>query len=501
MQPPAKEPTVIPLRIQMYRCAIGLAVCTAALVLACGAYAQSSALSLRQVIGLLRSRQYSQALKATDHLLAAQPHDCRLLSLRGLAQNGLRKPAEAADSFKQALRYCPDDLLALEGAAQIEYARHQPDAIPLLQRILKLRPGSVTSHAMLAALYRKDGKCREALPHFAASSRMFASRPKFQQAYAFCLADTGKYKQAAANYRQVLGSSSNQAARFNLALVEWKLHESKQALKTLQPLLADKKQEAVLTLGARLAQETGNIPLAVKLLREAILAQPKNLANYLEFAQIAFNHHSAKVGIDMINAGLTQLPNAARLYLARGVLEVQLSKYPKAIADFEHAHKLEPQLSLAMDAMGIMESQQYKHTAALKLFRKQARLHPKDSLLQYLYAESLSESSSKGATQQAIAAARKSIAINPHYAPVRDLLALLYLHTHEPKRALEEAQAALRIDPTDDTALYHEIMARRRLGQTAQVQKLVKELAVMRRSNAQRQKAHHHYVLKDEMSH
>lgn len=490
------------IRSQIRRLAVLCAFCVWALGMMCGATARSSGTNVERVIQLLQSHQFSLALQDTDAMLASQPHDCRLLSLRGIALNGLQRPVEAVQSFKKALRYCPENLLALEGAAEIEYARRQPDVVALLQRILKLRPDDVTTNAMLASVYRENGECKEALPHFAASRQIILQQPKYQQAYAFCLADTGRYKQAAAIYKQILGTDQDDAVLFNLALVQWKMHDVKTALGTLQPLLANTHQEAVLTLGARLAEETGDTPMAVKLLHAAIVQQPKNLANYLAFAQIAFNHHSAQVGIDMVNAGLTQLPKAAQLYLARGVLEVQLSKFSAAIADFEQAHKLAPQLSLAMDAMGIMESQQYKQTAALDLYRKEARLHPKDGLLQYLYAEALSESgSTKDATQVAIAAAEKSAAIDPGYAPSRDLLALLYLRLNKPEKSLAEAQVALKIHPTDDVALYHEIMARRRLGQTAEVQELVKKLAGMRKSNTQRQKAGHRYVLKDEMAH
>jgi tetratricopeptide (TPR) repeat protein len=471
-------------------------------MIACGARAESDEQNVQKIVMLLRLDDYGRSLESVNQMLKATPHDCRLLSLRGIALNGLGKPTEAVASFKTALKYCPGNLLALEGAAQIEYARQKPDAVGLLRGILKQRPEDVTANAMLASLYRAKGDCEEALPHFKASQQVFAAKPKFQQAYAYCLADAGHYKQAAANYEAILGSEQDEAVRYNLALVQWKLNDAKAALKTLQPLLASSHQEAVLTLGARLAEDTGDTPMAVKLLRAAIVQQPKNVANYLEFAQIAFNHKSSQVGIDMVNAGLTQLPNAAQLYLARGVLEVQVSKFDAAIMDFEKAHKLAPQLSLAMDAMGIVESQQYKQTAALDTYRKEARLHPKDSLLQYLYAEALSESgTAKDATEAAITAAERSVALEPNYAPARDLLALLYLRKNDPHKALAEAQAALKIHPTDDVALYHEIMARRRLGQTAEVNKLVKELAVMRKENAQRQRARHRYVLKDEMAH
>ena len=468
-------------------------------VLPGGAAAQSSGPDAGPVIQMLREHRNQEAVAAADQLLAQAPHDCRLLSLRGIALNGTHKPGEAERSFESALQYCPDDLLALEGAAEIAYAQRQPEASRLLLRILAVRPEDVTAHAMLASFYRGQGDCRAALPHFEASQALFASRPKFREAYAFCLAEAEQYAQAAAAYEAVLAEAPDPAARYNLALVEWKLHDPKKALDTLRPLLTGDANEMVLALGSRVAEEAGDTPLAVKLLRSAMMRKPKDMENYLEFAQISFNHHSFQVGIDMLDAGLTQLPKAAPMYVARGVLEVQLSQSEQAIADFERAHKLDPELSLAMDAMGIVESQQYKQSAALELFGKQVRLHPTDALLQYLYAEALADASSEtDATPKAIQAAEKSVAIEPGYAPARDLLALLWLRVQQPQKALEQAQAALKIQPDDDVALYHEIMARRRLGQTEQVQALVKQLAAMRSQNAQKEKAGHHYMLQEE---
>lgn len=480
------------------RVLIAGAACVSALLIACSVQAQTEEQSVRQIVMLQRLNKYQQSLALAEKLLVARPQDCRLWSLRGMALDELQKPVEAERSFKKELEYCPEDLVALEGAAQVAYERREPDTVGLLDRVLKVYPDDVTAHAMLASVYRAEGECLKALPHFEASTQVFVGHPKYQQAYAFCLAATGHYPQAADNYKHILGVDQDEAVRFNLALVQWKMHEARAALATLKPLLANTHQETVLVLGAKLAEEMGDTPAAVKLLRAAIIQQPKNLANYLEFAQIAYNHHSAQVGIDMLNAGLMQLPNAAQIYLARGVLEVQLSRFDSAIADFKKAHKLAPQLSLAMDAMGIIDSQQYQQTAALELYRREVKLHPDDSLLQYLYAEALSGAN---AGQEAIVAAETSVRLEPNYAPARDLLALLYLRTNNPHKALTEAQAALKINPADDVALYHEIMAQRQLGRTAEVQKLVKELIVIRKKNTQEQKAEHRYVLEDEVAH
>jgi tetratricopeptide (TPR) repeat protein len=474
------------------------ALLVAILAAAAALPSQSQQADAGTVIQLLREHQDQAALSDTETLLAQHPHDCRLLSLRGIALNNLQRQAEAERSFHDALRNCPDDLAALEGAAEIAYAKKRPEAVELLEQILKLRPQDVTTHAMLASVDRAKGDCRAALPHFEASEALFGSRSEFREGYAYCLAQTEQYTQAEAVYRTVMEEAPNATARYNLALVEWKLQDAKAALETLRPLLASNANEMELTLGARVAEDAGDTPLAVQLLRSAILANPTDETNYLEFAQISFNHQSFQVGIDMIRAGLTQLPNAAPLYLARGVLEVQLSQPNEAIADFERAHALEPQLSLAMDAIGIVESQQYKQSTALNLFAAQAHLHPRDALLEYLYAEALSDAKPEtDVTDKAIAAAERSVALEPRYSAARDLLAQLWLRSNQPQKALEQALAALKIDPNDDVALYHEMMARRRLGQNDQVQVLAKQLAAMRSENIRKETESHRYVLKE----
>jgi hypothetical protein len=73
------------------------------------------------------------------------------------------------------------------------------------------------------------------------------------------------------------------------------------------------------------------------------------------------------------------------------------------------------------------------------------------------------------------------------------------LRAGQPERAAEQAEAARKIDPGDETALYQEIMAKRRLGQTAEVQKLVQQLAELRKTNTDQQRQRKGYVLKDEV--
>ena len=66
-----------------------------------------------------------------------------------------------------------------------------------------------------------------------------------------------------------------------------------------------------MSLAAEINDSVGNIPEAVELYRKAIQADPKNTQNYRGFAALSLNHEAFQAGIDMIDFGLTQIPQAA----------------------------------------------------------------------------------------------------------------------------------------------------------------------------------------------
>ncbi len=456
------------------------------------------------VVTALKTGDSQRALTLTKDALQHAPHDCRLLSLQAIAHTGLHQQQLALASFHKALSFCPSYLPALEGAAQITFA-HDPDkAIPLLERILTLQSENPTAHAMLATTLRAQERCPEALRHYAASAVLFPSRPDLLQAYGSCLAQTGDLKAALAQYVALLTSSPKDAIRYDVALLQWKTHANDDALATLAPLLSTSPEEHALALASKLHEEQGDTPGAVSLLRQAILAAPDDVDNYLDFAAIAFNHKSFQVGIDMLDAGVDRLPGAAPLYVARGVLEVQLAKGDVAITDFEQAHRLDPKLSFAVDAVGIMQSQQHQDGRSLAIFETEANRHPDDPLLQYLLAEQLSQRSDEqnaSNLQSAIVAARRATTLDPHYQAAHDLLARLYVQTKQPGLAIQQAELALAEDPNDQVALYQEMMARRATGNKEEIQALVARFNEARRLNDKKQQNVDRYRLQDQLSH
>src|SRR4029077_16257922 len=135
--------------------------------------------------------------------------------------------------------------------------------------------------------------------------------------------------------------------RYLLASMQIMARKPKDALATLQPMLdAGRPTAETFQLVSSAAEDAVDTPQAVSTLRQAILLDPRNVSLYLDFANISFAHESFQVGIDVISEGMLLQPRAAPLYVARGVLYVQLAQYDKAEADFEKAYALDPHQSL-----------------------------------------------------------------------------------------------------------------------------------------------------------
>ena len=459
-------------------------------VLATSAPAQTTQpAAVSAVVSQLRAGNPSAALDLAQKALGSHSGDCQLLSLEGVAFAAQQQGEKALESFHHALTHCPKYLPALEGAAQLEYARKSPEAIPLLQRVLAQTPNNPPAEAMLATSLARAGNCTAALPRLATLAAILgADHPELQQTYATCLADSGDVTAALGQYKSLAAQHPTDAYQYDIAVLTWRNHDGQGAVAALQPLLNAGTFEPAFSLASRIAESLGDTAHAVEWLRTAIVLAPDNIDNYLAFANLAFVHSSFQVGIDVLNAGVARLPTAAPLLVARGVLEVQLSQEQQAIADFQQAHKLDPQLSLSTDALGIVKSQQHQDQASVNLFRQGAAQHPDDPIVQYLLAEQISSHDSTDANLlAAIAAAKRATELDPQYEPAHNLLAQLYLRAQKPTLAIEQAKLALAQDPNDQEALYQELMASRRSGDRAAVKALVARLNAARKQNADKQ--------------
>lgn len=460
---------------------------------------QSSVDPTGPVTAALRSGNFGKALELLQSALEQSPGNPQLWTLQGLAYSGKGQRTEARTSFHKALKISPEYLPALEGAAQVEYEMGGQEAAVLLQRVLKLVPKDPTAHAMLATLAYKSHNCPEALIHFEQSASLLDSQPEAQRGYGICLSKTKQYDKAIAVFQRLVSShDSDQRDRMRLSALQLTAGRPADAIQTLDPLLQNHPDSNVLALAGEAYEEQKDTPEAVRLLHQAIVQNPEDVDLYLQFADISFVHQSFQVGIDMINAGLKLQPKAAPLYLARGILYVQLADYDHAEADFEKANELDPYLSVSEVARGMVAEQKDDLDKALAVVGSRLKKRPNDPLLLYVQADILVQKNpdvDSPEFNQAIASARKASQIQPELVSARDTLAKLYLQAEKDELAVQESRASLRYDPNDQVALYHLIVGLRRTGHKAELPPLLQRLAELRQKATREEGEHNRYKL------
>ena len=449
----------------------------------------------------LQSGEFDRALALLRPAIEQSPRNPQLWMLQGLAESGKGDRKSALASYQSALRISPEYLPALEGAAQLQYEAGNAAAAPLLERILRLRPGDVTSHAMLAVLDYRRGDCAGAVTHFSQSEPALGSQPGALQEYGFCLLQLKQTGKALQIFQGLMDAHPEDArARRALAAVQLGASEPQNALATLQPVLRENPDVDTMRLASAVYEANHDTPHAVEILRQAIVQDPKDTALYVDFADLAMNHQSFQAGIEMVDTGLRLQPAAAELYLARGVLYVQMAQYDKAQADFDKAEQLDPRQGLSAVAQGLVAEERDQSDPDKALAAVHARLQkkPGDAFLWYLQAAILSQKApDPGSSEfaQGLASAKKAVALDPSLTAAHNVLAKYYLDAGQDALAAKECRLALDRNPADQTALYHLVMALRKTNQQREIPDLLKRLARARQDAAREEAERNRYKL------
>lgn len=474
----------------------------AAIILGCCLCIQAQAANrVAQITSALRAGNATQAVQLADQGLAATPNDPQLWTLKGIALSAQKHQKEALDAYHHALKVAPHYLPALEGAAQIQYEAGNKEAVMLLERIAQLRPADQTSHAMLGVLAYKQGNCAEAVSEFEKGQQVIGMQPGAMQEYGACLLRLKQADKAVTVFQQILTSHPDDPrARSGLATVQFAADHPRDALATLQPLLQADPDVATLQLAASAHEALGETPEAVKLLRDAIVKDPRRSSLYVDFANLAFAHQSFQAGIEMVNSGLKLQPDAAPLHLARGVLYVQIGDFENAQADFDKAEQLDPQHSAVAIAQGLMAEEEHQDDPekALAVVRSKLAKNPNDAFLLYLEAAIIQQKAPAAGSPEFVQgreAAKKAVKLQPSLANAHNVLANYYLEAGETDAAVAECRAALKQNPKDQTALYRMIVALRKTDHKEEVPDLLKRLAAARQDAAKQEAENNRYKL------
>ena len=466
------------------------------------ALGQQTQASIESIESLIRSQQYDQALQMTTSALHQTPNDFRLWALDGIVLSIKGSNNDAIDAFQKALSLSPNYPAALKGEVQLLYQSRDMRAIPLHERILKADPNDQIAHEMLANLEEKQGNCSAAIDHFLLSADAIRTHPGSLEAYGNCLVQTKQPQKAVPVFEQLAALFPGSTyPKYDLAVLLVDAKQNDAALKVLEPLLTpDQADPDILSLASQAYEAVGNTPQAVSLLHQAIVLNPANADYYVAFATLCLDHDSFQLGIDMMNAGLARIPNNPSLYISRGLLYGQLAEFDKAEADFNTAERLDEKQSVSLYAKDIVEFQRdmsdkthSDKALSISEIRAQLRAHPDSALLHFLLAKLLVDQkpdSGPAVSGEAMGSALLAVKLKPDLVQARDLLASMYMSSGQYSLAIEQCRLALQYAPSDQSALYHLIIALRHSGQSGQrdeIQALVKRLSDLQQSALQQE--------------
>jgi tetratricopeptide (TPR) repeat protein len=470
------------------------------------AQAQTQAPNAQSIAAAIRAKNYDRALELARQALQAAPNDVRILTLQALVFKELGQEGKALAEFRRVLDLSPDYLAALEGAAQLEYGVSSERAVPLLDRLLKLRPDEPTAHAMRAVMAWKHRDCETAVFHFERSRSVLASQPGALEEFGICLVRLKQPEAAAEVFRQLVAKDPrNRRARYSLASVEMMAQRHQAAIDSLQPLIAGANPDPkALALASSAYEASGDTPNAVGTLRQAIVLDPRNESYYLDFAGLSFAHKSYEAGIQMIKAGLMLSPNSPKLHLARGILYVQIGQIDQADADFAASERLDPQQPSTAAARVLAHLQQNNMEEALKAVQAEMSGRPNDGFLYYLLAEVLNWQGPPAGSpefQKALDAALAAVRLQPDLTLARNLLSRLYLDNGQVNLAIEQCRAVLRENPQDAVALYRLMRALKNTGDpqdAKQIPELLRKFNEARQAASKQEAQENRYKLVEE---
>jgi Flp pilus assembly protein TadD len=159
------------------------------------------------------------------------------------------------------------------------------------------------------------------------------------------LTRAGHFTEAIPHLKAAQGRVANQyAASFNLALCYVATGTYKDAISVLNDLRRDGLDTTdVQNLLAQAYIGNGQNKDAFATVERAAAMSPQNEKLYVFVADACTDHQEFELGLDVVDLGLRNLPQSARLHFQRGMSLTQLDRFDEAKSDFELAAKLSPE--------------------------------------------------------------------------------------------------------------------------------------------------------------
>ena len=434
-------------------------------------------------IEALSQGRNEEALRILAELLDQAPRDHSLLTLRGIALAQAGRPIDALAAYRSALKQAPNYLAALQGAAEIEFQRRDPAALIRLEKAISIQSANPTAHAMLGVLAFERQDCGEAIRHFAEAAPAIVRNTPVLGQYGQCLFREGEASEAAQVFRQLLNlEPTDSAARFNLALSLFEASRYPDSIDVIDPLATlEVPASEVLSLLADAQLSLRRVPEALETLKRAAALHPRQERHYVDLANLCMEQEAHNLGLEILAAGIMNIPRSARLHGMRGILLAQLNRFEEAEAEFERATELDPDQSPGRIGLSITLQQVGRHAESIPILREQAAAEPHNPVVNTMLGRALIQEGGQeeGSLEEARAALERAVSADPSFVGAWVELGKLFMKTDRIEEAVPVLERAVKSNPDNRQAVYQLMLALRKAGRLDETRSLAQKLRTM----------------------
>ncbi len=225
--------------------------------------------------------------------------------------------------------------------------------------------------------------------------------------------------------------------------------------------------------------KTGQVEKAYSALKSAIALEPEDEDNYGDLAGVCLDQANFELGMEVVDAGLKQLPDSYRLHLQRGQILAQRGLAEESENDLKIASRLSPSQPAPYVTLALAWIQRGKTAEAVELLRARAKAIPNDFILSYMLGIALSRSGAE-TDGEAMSAFEAAVRLNPRFSRARAELGKMLLRGGDVAGAIGQLESAVKSDPEDATAAYQLGQAYRRMGESARAQEMLTRVVKLR---------------------
>lgn len=303
------------------------------------------------------------------------------------------------------------------------------------------------------------------------------------------LTRAGQFTEAIPHLVVARGRVRNEyAASFNLALCYVATADYKHAIEILNELRSSHDNADVQNLLAQAYIGNGQDKEALGAVERAAAMSPQNEKLYVFVADACADHQNFALGLKVVDLGLRNLPQSARLHYQRGVFLTQLDRFDDAKADFESATKLAPEGEIGYLSRAERCMLGGDIPGALTIAREGiAKGFPNPVLLTVLGEALLRTGIAPGQPEftEAQSALEKAVAARPNDPASRIALGQIYLQAGRLDDAITHLEKARQMKPNQPSVYANLAKAYQRRGDTQQAQDALATLEKLNLAHAE----------------